>query len=127
METKIRAYGMIYALLFLLGISVFTQMSLRYFGTQADATSNFYGSFQNALYAKTIYQIASKCIQKYQNLESCQSNTFIRGIFSGDYQLTEYPTFYEINISILHQNPRNLHIIRNFYKKKIKRQENANT
>lgn len=115
---------MIYAIILLLGVGFVTKTTLRYFGMTEDANTHFYGSFQNALYAKTLYEVAKKCLSRY-DFNHCQRQDFTDGIYSGGYEIFKLEQDYRIEIWVLHQNPRNLHIIRNFVAKKIKKEENA--
>ncbi len=115
-----RAYAMIYALFLLLALSGISGMVFGYFGRAIDGASNFYGSFQNELYAKSLYEIAKSCLKKY-DFSQCQSDAIDFGDFKGSYTLIEQKDFYEVQMVILHLNPRNLHIIRHFVQKEIKK------
>ncbi|MCE3037379.1 hypothetical protein LW135_05975 [Helicobacter sp. faydin-H20] len=88
--------------------------------TQKDSMSNFYGSFQNELYAKSVYYIAKACLMRY-DLKKCEEDSidFQDGVL-GSYRLQEENKNYIVEISIMHKNPRNLHIIRHFIRKSIK-------
>ncbi len=125
MEIKMRGYGMIYALIVLLSVGFISQMSLHYLGGSEDSSTNFYGSFQNALYAKTLYEVAKKCLNRY-DFNHCRKEEFMLEGYSGGYELFEEGVdSYRIEIWVLSQNPRNLHIIRNFLTKRIKRSLHA--
>lgn len=111
---------MVYALLLLLVIVSSSQIILKYFGSSIDVGSNFYGSLQNEIYAQNIYEIAKKCLQKY-DFEICQEDMINFDNFYATYKLFDQNDFYRVEIVVLHQNPRNLHIIRSFLNKNIKK------
>lgn len=115
---------MVYALLVLLAVGFTSKISLRHFGLIEDASTHFYGSFQNALYAKALYDVAKACLSSY-DFQTCHKQAFVDGIYRGAYELFEANDSYRVEIWVLHQNPRNLHIIRNFLTKKIKKVQNA--
>ncbi len=115
---------MVYALLVLLAVGFVSKISLRHFGLIEDASTHFYGSFQNALYAKTLYQVAKACLSRYE-MQVCDNQDFNEGIYKGGYELFDDKDSYRVEIWVLHQNPRNLHIIRSFLVKKIKKVQNA--
>ncbi|WP_104697107.1 MULTISPECIES: hypothetical protein [unclassified Helicobacter] len=117
-----KAYGMVYALLLLLAVTFSSQIVLKYFGASLDVGSNFYGSLQNEIYMKNVYEIAKKCLEKY-DFNLCWEDEMVFDHFSASYRLFEQEDSYKIEIVLLHKNPRNLHIIRSFTNKIIKKQD----
>lgn len=111
---------MVYALFLLLAILFVSQISLRYFGTSLDSSSNFYGSLQNEFFAKSTYEIAKACLKKY-DFDYCKEDAITFGDFQSSYEIFDEKDFYRIEIVLLHTNPRNLHIIRNLINKRIKK------
>lgn len=109
---------MVYALFVLLGLVSLSALALRYLGSDVDSSSNFYGSFQNELFARSVYDIAKSCLKSY-DFARCESDSIDFGEFSASYTLTERASSYAIAIVVLHRNPRNLHIIRHFVEKEI--------
>lgn len=120
MVIKSKAYAMIYALFLLLFLSSVSGFVLRYFGNDIDGASNFYGSFQNELYAKSLYHIAKSCLKTF-TFTQCQNDVVDFENFKGAYWLIEEESFYRIQLVVWHTNPRNLHIIRYFVEKEIKK------
>lgn len=105
-----------------IGISGIVIIVPKVLGMQVDATSNFYGSFQNELDAKSVYEIAKQCIKLY-GFEKCKEDSVVLENSLGNYKIMKNNKDYLLEISIIHNNPRNLHKIRHFTKKKIKGNE----
>lgn len=98
-----------------------TQGSFRNFGFSEDVATHAYGKFQNTLYIRSIYEIAKACLKNY-DLTRCQyQNVYFdfHPDFQGGYEIKQSVNGYDIEIWSLHQNPRNLHMIRDFVVKKI--------
>ncbi|CBG40387.1 hypothetical protein [Helicobacter mustelae] len=116
-----RAFGLWYGVILLMifiGVSVMVPRSV---GLQEDVISNFYGSFQNELFAKSLYELAAQCIKQKEKASCLEDGLDFEG-FEGSYQISEKADVYDVEIIVLHKNPRNFHIMRYFTHKIIKKE-----
>ncbi len=121
----LRSSASIYALLFLALIGLSSSLTFRSFGLSRDASSNFYGNFQNELLAKTAFEIAKYCLE-LKGAIACAKDNFKIENAQVHYTITEVGNFYDIEISVLHQNLRNLHTLRFVKRKKISKKGSQN-
>ncbi|PAF42936.1 hypothetical protein [Helicobacter sp. 11S03491-1] len=83
-----KAYGLIYALVILLGIAYIGRASLRQEGLWIDWISNSHLKFQSRLYVQSIAEMAALCL-KYYGFELCKSDKMIWGDYhKGGYDLS---------------------------------------